>query len=750
MKLNKTTKILLEQYEKGLVLGLISILIFGPGTGSAFALVDPPYTAPFISIDLAGDINQMNATTVVHATDGNLYNNGIMINGGTYGVKIVTSGAATLNGSAIATAGDISTEAGTRSAADTALQANIDTLSGSVVLHNNASNGILNVGSLAGVTTISASGVATIVGLDNTNGGISNAGAVSGVTTLATTGSTTLGNDTADVTTISGNANVNGLATLASLSVTNSGSIAGNLTVGVSQTIGGTLGVSGATTLSTTLNVNGNTTLGNDINDTTTLTGNLTANGTTNRIGTVGTSNNTVTGLTNAITATNTNTITATNSNGMTATTGANTLTAGTNNVLNAAAQNQLTGGTGNTVIATTGNNTITATAGSNSMIANAASQSNTIEANGNNGSNSMTATGANGVNNITANATTGINNIEAKTTNINTATNGSITNIGNTNSATTLNEYAGNGKITVANNSVYMGVDLAAAGRVQTNATTAAITAGAANAVSGVSNGLTTYNAAQTVPGSGGLDNGTIASQALVRGVTYVNRIQGDTLVDGNMYINGTLTYTAATSAQTTVVGGGSNLAGAAQATTGSTIIINKGEVSDHATADAIGKISITNTAATEGSASLTLTNGIGNTHGIAIAESKTVLSGGTHSTSMTLDDGGATYRGTNGEPVRVTGVRDGKTDYDAVNFKQMKQVYSGIASVAAMASVPAPAPGDTFSAGVGYGHFRGQNAMALGLKGRAGDHITFAGGMGYGSAGSVITPSAGMSFSW
>ena len=265
----------------------------------------------------------------------------------------------------------------------------------------------------------------------------------------------------------------------------------------------------------------------------------------------------------------------------------------------------------------------------------------------------------------------------------------------------------------------------------------------------SGISNGLTVYNSAQTVAALGGLDNGTIASQDLVRGVSYVNRIQGNTLVDGNMYINGTLTYTAATSAQTTVVGGGSNLASGGT-TTGSTIIINKGETSDHATADAIGKITIANTAATEGSASLTLTNGLGNTHGVAIAESKTVLSGGTHSTSMTLDDDGATFRGTNGEPVRVTGVRDGKTDYDAVNFRQLKQVYSGIASVAAMAAVPPPPPGDNFSAGVGYGHFRGQNAMALGLKGRIGEHITMAGGMGYGSADGVITPNVGMSFSW
>ena len=45
-------------------------------------------------------------------------------------------------------------------------------------------------------------------------------------------------------------------------------------------------------------------------------------------------------------------------------------------------------------------------------------------------------------------------------------------------------------------------------------------------------------------IPASGatGLVYGDAASQDTMRNAQYLNRIQGNTLVDGNMYINGTL----------------------------------------------------------------------------------------------------------------------------------------------------------------------------------------------------------------
>ena len=139
---------------------------------------------------------------------------------------------------------------------------------GTITVHNsmttngidNGNDGITNVGSVSGVTSLtasgtisgsslSASGFSTLNGINNGGDGITNAGAVSGVTTLTTSGATTLGSTLG----VSGNTTLStvstsGLATLNSASVTNN------------ATVGGTMGVSG----------------------------NLTAQGATNTIGTAG------------------------------------------------------------------------------------------------------------------------------------------------------------------------------------------------------------------------------------------------------------------------------------------------------------------------------------------------------------------------------------------------------------------------------------------------------------------------------
>jgi hypothetical protein len=113
---------------------------------------------------------------------------------------------------------------------------------------------------------------------------------------------------------------------------------------------------------------------------------------------------------------------------------------------------------------------------------------------------------------------------------------------------------------------------------------------------------------------------------------------------------------------------------------------------------------------------------------HGMEIYQDRTVLSGGTNSTTLTLDDNGATFQNTTtGGPARVMGVADGINDFDAVNMRQLRgetarldkritRANAGIASVAAMASIPQPAPGKRFTVGVGYGNFEGANAFAVG----------------------------------
>lgn len=554
---------------------------------------------------------------------------------------------------------------------------------------NNGGDGISNAGAVSGVTTLSTSGAATLNsasitnnagvggtlsvtgtstlnGINNTGDGITNAGAVSGVTTL----------DASGLASLDGGIDVNSNFTVAT-----NGNVStnGTLNANGATTLNSTLDVDGATTLNNTLDVDGATSL----HSTLSIDGNLTATGATNTIGTVG-SNNTLTGASNTLSASGSNVITSTVSN---------RLTSDVN------------------------------------LIGNAATYAGSTEA-------------------IQVDGGTGVN-IKGATFNVNTDSAVATTNtIGNTNTATTVEQHAGNSSVEIAQNSAFIGVDTATAGRFAANATTASVTAGAVNTNSNLANGITTYNSAQTVA-TAGLDNGTATSRALVNGNSYVNRMQGDTLVDGDTTINGNVAISAANSVTGTVSGGASNLSGGSDTHT-TIAMANKGEAVTHSAFDSYGNIVMTSAAATEASTSLTLTNGRGVTNGIAMSETRTTMSGGTNgATLLTLDDRAATFS-RNGEPVKVTGVADGVGYYDAVNVHQLKQAFSGIASVAALAAIPGPNPEDKMSVGMGVGHFRGQNAMAVGVKGRVLDNLTVSAGLGYGSMDSALTSNAGFSFSW
>ena len=131
----------------------------------------------------------------------------------------------------------------------------------------------------------------------------------------------------------------------------------------------------------------------------------------------------------------------------------------------------------------------------------------------------------------------------------------------------------------------------------------------------------------------------GDAASRQNIAGASYVNRLEGNTLINGNTYINGTLVYTSNTSATTTVTSGQSILNN--QATNGQMSIANSG--GPGASVDANGRI--TTGTVNQTSASLTLTNGIGETHGLVVTEEQSTLSGGIHSSSLTLNDYGATF---------------------------------------------------------------------------------------------------------
>ena len=150
-----------------------------------------------------------------------------------------------------------------------------------------------------------------------------------------------------------------------------------------------------------------------------------------------------------------------------------------------------------------------------------------------------------------------------------------------------------------------------------------------------------------------------------------------------------------------------------------------------------------------TESSASLTLTNGLGNKHGLQVYEDRTVLSGGVNSTQLLMNDNSATFSNQQtGAPIQVKGVADGTADFDAVNYRQIKGVQGGVASTAAMANIPALDEGKKISIGVGVGVFKSTTAIALGGSVRVSPNSVIRASVG--SAAGSTTGGVGAAFAW
>ena len=556
------------------------------------------------------------------------------------------------------------------------------------------SGGLNNIGNtsstntVVGTTNINASGHQT-TNIATTESATTNIGVAWGENNLA--GKTNINASVDNFTNINTGTST-GVVTIGNaLNTTNLNSATNNIGVNAFATVNNI----GTNSAAASTNSIGNTNTGTSVT-TTAGASSITTTNAGNAI--VGRAGNTMTATTGS------NTITGQIGNTLTATTGGN--------VLGAATTNALTGGTGNSITATTGNNAMIASAGNNNITA---SLINNIEAPTNN-IGVATAASINNIGNSASSTNTikGVTSINASinaATNINTGASTSVVTIGNTglNASNTVNAFSGNTAMSLANNTASL-----TAGRSLATNGTAGTTAGTG------SGGLTIYNAAQTIA------NGTTIPSAsspngILAGNTYQNKINGNLLVDGNVFINGTLNYVSSNSANTSVVGstaagtGGSILTGANTATAGGTAIVLKGATGAQTVVDANGKLTNVVGTATQSTVALTLTNGIGNTHGLVITETQASLSGGTQSSTLTMGDNGGTFSDAQtGAPVQVHGVNDGTSSFDAVNVRQ----FSGaIASVTALANIPQEDQDKTFAVGVGMGSFMGQTAIAAGV---------------------------------
>jgi trimeric autotransporter adhesin len=139
---------------------------------------------------------------------------------------------------------------------------------------------------------------------------------------------------------------------------------------------------------------------------------------------------------------------------------------------------------------------------------------------------------------------------------------------------------------------------------------------------------------------------------------------------------------------------------------------------------------------------------------NGLYVESNRSQLYGGTASSysSLTLNGAGAAFAGPSGQPVRVTGVADGKNQHDAVNKSQLDEVDSranaGVAAAVALAGIPAPAAGKNYTVGVGWGNYEGENAFALGGRAQVTPEFQLTAGWGYSNEGNAFNVGAG--YSW
>lgn len=305
-------------------------------------------------------------------------------------------------------------------------------------------------------------------------------------------------------------------------------------------------------------------------------------------------------------------------------------------------------------------------------------------------------------------------------TTNINTGNNTGAVTIGNSLNTTTIQSATN----TITGNANSMTATTTNA----INAATNNITATSANNIQGPINNIGTNSASAN----------TIGNATATTTVTATAGNASQALANNN--------------ATTSVTGGVSQLTartGVANVATSSQVRLSNG---GGANVDANGKLSASGAAAAAPTVGVTLNNGYGNTSGLVVTERQASISGGTATTSattLTMNDNGATFsRAATGAPVTVTGVADGRNDFDAINVRQFA---GAIAAVAAQANVPALAAGQDKTVGLGVASFMGKTGLALGLNMRGEENRTYkftvSGGLN-GGAKLVVGAGAAWSF--
>lgn len=313
-------------------------------------------------------------------------------------------------------------------------------------------------------------------------------------------------------------------------------------------------------------------------------------------------------------------------------------------------------------------------------------------------GSSELKATSIIGTTSITGTTainTTGTNNTSIGNANTNTTVIGTTSVTGTTtiNTTGTNNTSIGNAN-----------TNTTVVGTTSVTGTTAINTTGGADTTIGVSGNKTSILSTSVVVG-----NSTTSSN-----ISVGTGAGGNTITMGNQVNSTSISAAAGNTAMSMQNGSIVNKVIGEQGVSAGAVVANNG--STRWVTDANGAlIEVDATDTTSGTtAAMVVTNSAGNTHGLVVQETKTTLSGGTNSSSMTLADNGATFSNSaNGAPIQVHGVADGTADFDAVNVRQL---YSGLAAVLAASPDLNLAPGKS-SAAFGFGHYGGFSAVGFSI---------------------------------
>jgi hypothetical protein len=312
-------------------------------------------------------------------------------------------------------------------------------------------------------------------------------------------------------------------------------------------------------------------------------------------------------------------------------------------------------------------------------------------------------------------------------------------------------------GTATLTGGSLTDAVDVTASGTVEG----VTVTDGAGATMTGGDVDATNVTATDTVEGVTVTDGaGATMTGGTVEGVTLQTDTLGVVINDGDVDADGTVTVTDG--ADTTIITGGtlsvtnSNAVLNVNDSSGLTFQYdNTTDPSSSMTVDSSGAAMTAGNGAvtvTDTQASVIVNNGTAD-HGLVVGESDTVLSGGTDSTTFTLDDDGALLDNElNMDGNRITNVANGVHRYDAVNKGQLDEVaeraYQGIAAVAAMSAIPQPLSGHRFAIGIGGGTYKEEGAFAIGGSANLTNNLRLTGSVGITSDSAV--GAAGIGFSW